>query len=164
MRVTNLREKLLGEVTIVYDAEHRFLEAQERMLERASEEELKGAIREHIEQARRQISNLEQVFRELGEEPRRRTCQAAKGLISDAESSARDAEAGPIRDAVLAAVQAEIENVQIASYLSMLREAELMNLGEAADLLRENLSEKERLSRRVERNTRPLLRRAARAS
>lgn len=164
MRVTNLREKLLGEVMIDYGAEHRFLEAQERMLERASDEELKGAICEHIEQSRRQIGNLELVFRELGEEPRRRTCQAAQGLVSDAESSARDAEAGPIRDAVLAAVQAEIENVQIASYLSMLWEAELMNIDEAAALLRENLSEKERLSRRVERNTRPLLRRAARAS
>ncbi len=164
MRVTNLREKLLGEVMVVYDAEHRFLEAQERMLERASEEELKGVIREHIEQTRRQIGSLERVFRELGEEPRRRTCKAAQGLVSDAESSVRDAAAGPIRDAVLAAVQAEIEHLQIACYLSMLWEAELMNLDEVADLLRENLSEKERLSRRIERNTRPLLRKAARAS
>ena len=44
MPITNLQEKFLHELADIYDAEHRFLEAQQQMLEEASAQELQGMI------------------------------------------------------------------------------------------------------------------------
>ena len=44
MCITNLQEKFLYELADIYDAEHRFLEAQRQMLKEASGQELQGMI------------------------------------------------------------------------------------------------------------------------
>lgn len=164
MRITNLREKLVNEASLVYDAEYRFLEARERMLEEVSEDGLKAVIREHIAGAGPRIDNLEGVFGELGEAPCRRTCEAARGLVSDARNNGKDADAGPVRDAVLTAAQAEMGRLQCALYRRMGVAAQLLRLEGTARLLRQNLVHEERMAREIEQETRPLLRKAARAA
>ena len=68
-----------------YDAEYRFLEGQQVMVQKATDQKLKSAIREHVEQTRQQIQNLQQAFRELGEEPHRETCDASIGLVREVQ-------------------------------------------------------------------------------
>ena len=50
MSITNLQDKLLTELTDIYDAEHKFLEAQQQMLQHASDQQLKGMLQTHIHQ------------------------------------------------------------------------------------------------------------------
>ena len=71
MQLTNAHEALLHDLGDIYDAEHRFLERPQEMVWKATDEKLQSAIQEHIEQTQQQIQNLEQAFKELGEEPRR---------------------------------------------------------------------------------------------
>jgi hypothetical protein len=53
MPITNLQEKFLHELADIYDAEHRFLEAQQQMLEEASAQELQGMIQHRPYRLRR---------------------------------------------------------------------------------------------------------------
>ncbi len=66
-----------------WGAGHRFLEGQE-MVEKPTDQKLQRAIQEHIEQTRQQIQNIEQAFRQLGEDPYRETCDASIGLAREA--------------------------------------------------------------------------------
>ena len=90
MPITNLQEKFLYELADIYDAEHRFLEAQQQMLEEASSQELQGMIQTHIDQTQQQIQNLEQVYEQIGQQPERVTCEVAQGLVAGPGGHARD--------------------------------------------------------------------------
>ena len=82
MPITNLQEKLLTELADIYDAEHQFLEAQQQMLQQASDQQLKGMLQTHIDQTQQQIQNLEQIYDQVGQQPERQTCEAAQGLVA----------------------------------------------------------------------------------
>ena len=47
-KLTNLDEKLHHDLGDIYDAEHRFLEAQAEMLAAATDRELKKMIKAHM--------------------------------------------------------------------------------------------------------------------
>ena len=53
------------------------------MAKGASSDELKEAFEKHLEQTKGHMQRLEQVFEELGEKPKGKTCQAMKGLIEE---------------------------------------------------------------------------------
>jgi ferritin-like metal-binding protein YciE len=162
--ITNLQEKFAHELSDIYDAEHRFLEAQQQMLQEASHEELKGMIQEHIDQTRQQIQNLEQVYSQVGQQPERQTCEAAQGLVSEGQEVMQEAGSGPIRDTLIAGSQAKVEHYEIASYQGLVAGAQQMGQQEAVNLLQQNLQQEEQTARKIEQSTPQLLQRAAQAS
>ena len=50
MPVANANEAFLHGLGDIYDAEHRFLEGQQRMVQEATDQRLRSAIQEHTEQ------------------------------------------------------------------------------------------------------------------
>ncbi len=66
MPIANTQELFLHELAEVYNAEHSFLLGQQAMFQGASDDNLKSAIENHIEQTREHARNVEQVFGELG--------------------------------------------------------------------------------------------------
>jgi ferritin-like metal-binding protein YciE len=62
MPITNAQEKFVHALSVLYGAENQFLQAQRQMLDQASDEELKGLLRTHIDESVQQVENLEQVF------------------------------------------------------------------------------------------------------
>ncbi len=98
MTITNPQEKFVHELCLTYDAEHQFLEAQQEMLQQASDGELQGMTQTHIDETQQQIQNLEQVFDQMGQQPQRVTSQAAQGLVADGQTAMQEAQADEIRD------------------------------------------------------------------
>jgi ferritin-like metal-binding protein YciE len=76
---TDTQGLFLRELSDIYDAEHRFLEGQQEMVQEATDQELEKAIREHIEQTRLHIRNLEQIFERLGWQPQCQTSEWPRG-------------------------------------------------------------------------------------
>ena len=91
MAVSNVRRLFVRELCEIYDAEHRFLDGQVKMVHKATDQELQRAIENHVLQTRQHIGSLEQLFGELGEEPRRETNDAAQGLVSGTERGIEEA-------------------------------------------------------------------------
>src|SRR3954467_7781198 len=102
-KLTTLDEKLAHDPGDIYDAEHRFLDAQREMLDAATDRNLKKMIKAHIAQTEGQIERLERGFEALGKKPRRVKCAAAAGLVSEGQKGIEDAEENPkVRDCVIA--------------------------------------------------------------
>jgi ferritin-like metal-binding protein YciE len=164
MAISNVQGLFVRELCEVYDAEHRFLDGQVKMVHKATDHELQRSIKNHIAQTRQHIQNLEQLFRELGEEPRRETNEAAQGLVSEAEQSIGEAQSDALRDCLIDVAVVKVEHFEIGSYRGLLTGARLvMGQSTAVDLLEVNLRQEEETAQIAEQSADTLLQEAMQA-
>jgi ferritin-like metal-binding protein YciE len=160
MSISTLEEKFVHDLGDIYDAEHRFLEAQQEMLQQAHAGELKTMIREHISQTEAQIRNLEEVYTAIGAKTKRVKCDAAAGLVTEGQKGMKEAGEPGIRDCVIAGAAAKVEHYEIASYRGLITLCEELGQNAALRLLKENLKQEEQTAQRVEKSVPELLQKA----
>lgn len=161
MKVSTLQEKFAHDLGDIYDAEHRFLEAQREMSTQATAEPLKAMLQEHIGQTEQQIQTLEQIYEMLGEKRKRVKCDAAAGLVSEGQKSMMDAAENPlIRDLAIAGVVAKVEHYEVASYRGLVLACQEMGQSPIEKLLRQNLQQEEKTADRVEKSMPTLIQQA----
>jgi len=111
------------------------------MAKGASSEDLKDAFEKHLEQTKSHVERLEEVFQEIGETPKDKTCKAMKGLIEEgSEILKEDGEESVIDAGIIVAAQ-KVEHYEIASYGSVRTFAQLLGKDRSAELLQTTLDE-----------------------
>lgn len=125
----------------LYDAEHRLTDALPKMADASNSTQLKQAFRNHLTETQGHVSRLEQIFREINVEPKRQTCQAMKGLISEGEDMIKASGDPDIKDAALIAAAQRVEHYEISGYGSARAFARRLGLTQAASLLQQTLQE-----------------------
>jgi ferritin-like metal-binding protein YciE len=141
MTLENLDNVLELQLRDLYSAEEQLESALPKMVDAASSPSLKSALRNHLEETKRQKNRLEQVFRSLGKEVESETCDAMQGLISEGEeimSLDGDPEA---KDAALIAAAQRVEHYEIAGYGCARTFARQLGHHKAAELLAQTLEE-----------------------
>jgi len=160
MPITNAQEKFVHELADMYDAEHQFLEAMGKMREMASDEKLQMMLEEHMQQTEEQIKKLEEVFAELGEQPKRQECMGAKGLIDEGARMMEEVSSPELRDSVIAGAATKAEHYEMVGYADLIDGAEMLKKRKALRLLEQNREQESSAARRLERIA-PRLGRAA---
>jgi ferritin-like metal-binding protein YciE len=140
-KLKNLETLYLHELKDLYDAEHQITEALPKMAKKASDDGLKSAFREHLEETRGQIRRLEQVFEMLGEKPKRETCKAMKGLIAEGEEVIKAKGDSDVVDAALIGAAQRVEHYEMAGYGTVRALARELGHQDQARLLKESLDE-----------------------
>ena len=165
MAISNVRGLFVRELCEIYDAEHRFLDGQVKIVHKATDHELQRSIENHIVQTRQHIGKLERLFRELGEEPRRETNEAAQGLVSEAERDIGEAQGDALGDCLIDAAVIKVEHFEIGSYRGLLTVARLVTGQQsmAVDLLEANLRQEEETAQIAEQSAETLLQKAMQA-
>ncbi|MBI3331415.1 ferritin-like domain-containing protein, partial [Candidatus Peregrinibacteria bacterium] len=125
----------------LYDAEHRILDALPAMMEEATNDDLKKAFEEHIEQTKKHVERLDDIFEMLDEKPKRHTCEGIKGLIEEGEAMISMITVPEVMDTALIAAAQKVEHYEISGYGTARAFAKMMDHDEAADLLQETLEE-----------------------
>lgn len=143
MKIENMEELFLQQIEDLYDAEKRLVKALPKMAEATTSSELRQAFESHLQQTLGQVQRLEQVFREINKDPKGKTCDAMKGLISEGEDMISDIEESPLRDAGLIAAANRVEHYEIAAYGSARAFAQTLGLSSAVSLLQQTLQEEE---------------------
>ena len=87
------------------------------------------------------MTRLEQVFAELGETAKAKTCDGMKGIIAEANEMIGESYDDETMDAVLIASAQRAEHYEIAAYGTLVTWARTMEHDSAADLLQQNLDE-----------------------
>ena len=83
MNLDTLKKLYVNELRDLYNAEGQLVKALPKMAKGASSDELKEAFEKHFEQTKGHMERLEEVFEELGQKTKGKTCQAMKGLIDE---------------------------------------------------------------------------------
>lgn len=158
MTIATLEEKFVHDLRDIYDAEHRFLEAQQEMQRHAHAKSLKSMIKEHIDQTEQHIRNLEQVHTLIDQKPRRLKCDAAAGLVSEGEKGLKEVDPGTaMADCLIAGAAAKVEHYEIASYRGLIMLCEQLEYADAAKVLNKNLQEEQMTAKKLEQSMPELL-------
>jgi len=137
MKMQTLKDLYIDELKDMYDAENQIVKALPKMAKEATNEELRAAIEQHLDQTQTHIERLEQVFEDLGEKAKGTKCEATKGLIEEAKRMMEEAEDDDVRDAAIIGSAQKVEHYEIASYGTLRTYAELLGFDEQAELLQE---------------------------
>lgn len=137
----SLEELLEEELKDIYSAEKQLLKALPRMAKKASSQELKTALQEHLKVTEQQVGRLERVFEALGKPAKAKTCKAMKGLIEEGKEIMEEDAEDAVMDAGIIAAAQKVEHYEIASYGTVRTWARLCGQNRAADLLQQTLDE-----------------------
>jgi len=139
----DLQKLFVDELADIYNAEQQLTKALPKLAKAAESDVLRQAFEDHLEETTEQLSRLDEVFRALGESPKRKTCKGMQGLIEEGKEVMEEHEGTEAVDAALIACEQKVEHYEIASYGTLCAWAERMGNSEALDLLKENMEEEE---------------------
>ncbi len=141
MKLNTLEQLYISELRDLYSAENQLLKALPRMAKGASSPELNDAFEKHLEQTKGHVERLEQIFQQLDESPKGKTCHGMKGLIEEGSEILKEDGEDSVLDAGLIVAAQKVEHYEIAGYGSVRTFANLLNQDEAAKLLQSTLDE-----------------------
>src|SRR5437763_11768638 len=141
MKLDTLEKLYISELRDLYSAENQLLKALPKMAKGASSPELKDAFEKHLEQTKGHIERLEQLFEQLDESPKGKTCHGMKGLIEEGSQILEEDGEESVLDAGIIVAAQKVEHYEIASYGSVRTFAQLLGKNKSAELLQTTLNE-----------------------
>jgi ferritin-like metal-binding protein YciE len=139
--MNDLQKLFVGELADIYDAENQLINTLPKMAELAHSDELRGAFRHHLDQTKSHARRLEEVFRLVGETPRRKSCKGMEGVIDEGQIMATEYKNNSALDAALICAAQKTEHYEITSYGCLCTWAKELGNQQALSLLKENLKE-----------------------
>ncbi len=142
MSLNSLQDLFVEQLQDLYSAEQQFAEAQVKVADATASDELKQGIQMHIEQTKEQIGRLEQVAETLGlGSLKGKTCQAAKGLVAEANELLEEDGDAQVKDAGIIAALQRVEHYEMAGYGTVVAYARRLGHEDAVPLLEQTLEE-----------------------
>lgn len=140
--IDSLNDLLVDELRDIYDAEKRLTKAIPKMAKKATNETLRTALEEHLDQTEEQVGRLEQAFDHLGQSPKGKACAGMKGILEEGdEHVGEDYGDDGLRDAVIIGSAQRVEHYEIAAYGTAIAHAKLLGEDEVVSLLVQSMDE-----------------------
>src|SRR4051812_2120257 len=119
MKISTLHDLHIEELRDLYDAENQLVKALPQIAKAATNDELKSAIEEHLEQTKEHVSRLDKIFENAGESPKGKKCAAMNGLIEEGKELIEEDIEPEVLDAGIIMAAQKVEHYEIASYGSV---------------------------------------------
>jgi len=104
------------------------------MIEAAQSDELRSALKEHLEVTRKQASRVETICRELGEDARNEKCKGMEGVLKEGSDVLKEV-SREVRNAAIIAAAQRVKHYEMAGYGTARTYATLLGFPEAASML-----------------------------
>ena len=149
--ITTPRELFVHELGDILYVEQTLVEkALPTLISQVKDEELQGALENHLKQTRTHVERVEQVFEIFGEPAEPEKCLAFEGLKAEHDEMVSETDNSLI-DLVDLGAAARTENYEIAAYETLRRMAKALGENDAVELLDTNLREEKAALLEVER-------------
>lgn len=143
----NLRSLWVNHLRVLLSAEEQIVRALPDMMTAAHDEELRQALRSHLQETETHLKRLEQILAEQKHShadtgttaPMK--CKALAALKAEAEDIRVDARDAWVRDAALIAAAQRVEHYEIASYGTVRQWAHVLGETAAEELLDKSAKE-----------------------
>jgi ferritin-like metal-binding protein YciE len=141
MEISDLQDLYLDELRDCLHAENQLIKALPKMAKKASNPDLQQAFQTHLEETKGHVERLNQIFENMGQKPRAKTCPGMQGIIEEGKEMMEEAETDEVMDAALIASAQRAEHYEIAAYGTLRTYAKLLGDDQAARLLQQTLDE-----------------------
>jgi ferritin-like metal-binding protein YciE len=125
----------------IYYAENQITKALPKMIDKATDPQLKQGFELHLKQTEGQIDRLDRIFQMMNKEAQGVTCPAIDGIIKEANEIAGDIDDKKVLDAALTAAAQAVEHYEITRYGTLIAWAKQLGHNDAVKLLAETLQE-----------------------
>lgn len=151
MKENALKNLYIDELRDLYSAENQLVKALPKMAKAATAPDLRAGFEEHFAQTQKHVERLEQIFEQLGQSPKGKTCKGMEGLIKEGgDLVAQGPEPEELNAGLITAAQ-RVEHYEIAAYGSVRTHAQLLGESEAVDLLEQTLNEEKETDAKLTR-------------
>ncbi|MBS0659334.1 MAG: ferritin-like domain-containing protein [Verrucomicrobia bacterium] len=141
MKLSSLYDLLLHELKDLYSAEKQLTKALPKLAKAATNEQLRGAFEEHLEETEGHLQRLEEIAEQLEARLDGHTCKAMQGLVEEGQDLLEEDAEPAVRDAALIGAAQRVEHYEIAGYGTARTLASLLGHEEIAELLDTTLEE-----------------------
>ncbi len=137
-----LKEFFIQHLKKLYWAEQKLVETLADMEDAATSQQLKEGFRDHLDQTRKHVSRLDQVFSLVGEDADTSKCKVMSAITDAGAKTISETDDGSaLRDVGLIFGGQMAEHYEIASYGNMIPLAKVLGYDEAASIFEKTLAE-----------------------
>ena len=148
--IGTIRELFVHELADAMSAEQQILKMLPELRKEALNAELTQALKEHEQETKGQIKNLQEIFKQLGEKPEETTCFAVKGLADEHQALREEDPSPEMLEMALVSGAEKTEHYEMVMYTGLIQMAKDLGERDAAQLLQENLDQEKAMAKRVE--------------
>jgi ferritin-like metal-binding protein YciE len=158
--IGTMRELFIHELSDAMSAEQQILKMLPELLKEALNPELTQALKEHEQETKQQIKNLEDVFKQIGEKPDETTYFGVKGLADEHKALHEEDPSPEMLEMANVSGAEKTEHYEMVMYTGLVQMAKDLSERDAAQLLQENLDQEKAMAKRVEALSKELSRHA----
>jgi ferritin-like metal-binding protein YciE len=136
-----LRELYHNQLRMLLSAEQQITEALPRMIEKATDTQLKQAFQSHLQETHIHVTRLQQILREEINDVEAIQCKVLPALVAEAEDMIADATDATVRDAALISAAQRMEHYEIATYGAVRQWAHILGEAEQVTILDKTIKE-----------------------
>lgn len=116
MNLDSLEKLYIHELKDLYSAESQILDALPKMIDAASDDELKKSLKHHLGETEEQVARITRLFENFDYKPGGHKCMGIAGLIDEGTHTIGDSTEPEVRDAAIIASCQRVEHYEIAAY------------------------------------------------
>ena len=149
--INTLEELFAHGLRDIYYAENQILKALPKLIESATNPQLRKTLKDHLKETEAQVSRLEQIFEMREEKPKGTKCPGINGLIGEGDDLTGDIGEKHVLDAAIIASAQAVEHYEMTRYGALIAWAREMGRNDFADILEENLKEEKAADQKLSR-------------
>jgi ferritin-like metal-binding protein YciE len=143
MAMQTIEELFEHELKDIYGAEQSLVEALQQMADESSDREIKKGYTQHRRETQGHVKRLEKIFKSMGQKPEAETCAGIEGLIKEKKLFMREKPSAELLEFYNIGASQKVERYEITAYETLIDMAEKLGMGDAVELLEQNLQEEE---------------------
>jgi ferritin-like metal-binding protein YciE len=147
--IKTMEDLFLHTLKDIYYAENQITKALPKMIDKATNRDLTAGLQAHLEETKKQIERLDQVFEMLGKKPEGTDCPAIDGLIKEADEVAGDIADKAVLDAAILASAQAVEHYEISRYGTLIAWAGELGRDQVIRLFTTNLNEEKAADKKL---------------
>jgi ferritin-like metal-binding protein YciE len=133
----------------IYYAEKQIEQALPKMIDKATDPQLKAGFKDHLAQTKGHIQRVEEVFEMHGVKAKEVDCPAIDGILEEADEVSGEVEDKKVLDAALIASAQAVEHYEITRYGTLIAWAKQLGRDDCAGVLAKNLKEEEATDKKL---------------
>ncbi|HWG53056.1 MAG TPA: ferritin-like domain-containing protein [Gemmatimonadaceae bacterium] len=141
MELQTLQQLYVAELGNLYSAEQQILDALPKLIDSASNADLKNALATHQRQTEGHLTRLNRIFEQLNEKPDGKKSIGLDGLVDETNKFIKKDPSPEILDAGIIAKAQKVEHYEMAAYGTVRTYAQLLGQDAQAQLLQQTLNE-----------------------
>ena len=141
--IDSLRQLYVNQLRTMLSAERQITDALPKMIDKATDQQLKQAFQSHLQETEVHVQRLEQILNESSDKTDDIKCKVLDTMVDDTESIVGDIDDDSVRDAALIASAQRVEHYEMACYGTLRNWAQILGESGHAQIHNQTLKEEE---------------------